>query len=153
MTERHIVVVSEVAPRLARLERVAARAFLREYRSYENRLNPTDTKVEMMKCIDIIDYDVLQDLAVPLRGCKVISELPEAGPQRAKVRSALLSPIVPRELEESLNEEESEGDDSDEEVTIPEGVPVFLRNSNAHIEAMLLQVFGPRSEDEATKML
>ncbi|MFN9908578.1 MAG: hypothetical protein ACK56F_21025, partial [bacterium] len=78
MTERHIVVVSEVAPRLASLDRVAARAFLREYRSYENRLSATETKVEMMRCIESIDYDVLLDLAVPLRGYKVIRELPEA---------------------------------------------------------------------------
>ena len=115
MTERHIVVVSEVAPRLASLDRVAARAFLREYRSYENRLGSTETKVEMIRCIENIDFDVLLDLAVPLRGYKVIRELPEAGPQREKVRSALLSPIVPRDLEESLVEEDSDEDDSDEE--------------------------------------
>ena len=151
MAERQIIVVSEVAPRLRELKAEAAKTFLREYRSYENRLGPTEVKMLMKRCMEPLDLDTLLDLTHPLRGYTVIRELPAEGPQREKVRTEVLSPIVPRNLIETLNEDID--DDEDEMETIPEGIPVLLYMSNAHIEAMLLQELGPQSDEESTDIL
>jgi hypothetical protein len=152
MTERQIIVVSEVAPRLQELSSEAARTFLREYRSYENRLGVNETKMAMKRCIEPSDLDTLMDLTYPLIGYSVVRELPPEGPQREKVRSEVLSPIVPTNLSETLEEDNNEDEDEEEE-TIAEGVPVLLHMSNAHIEAMLLQELGPQSDEESTDVL
>ena len=57
MAEHQIIVVSEVAPRLRELSTEAARTFLREYRSYENRLGVNETKMMMKRCIEPSDLD------------------------------------------------------------------------------------------------
>jgi hypothetical protein len=150
MTERQIIVVSEVAPRLRELSSEAARTFLREYRSYENRLGVNETKMSMKRCIEPSDLDTLLDLTYPLVGYSVVRELPPEGPQREKVRSEVLSPIVPTNLSETLEEDNNE---DEEEETVVEGVPVLLHMSNAYIEAMLLQELGPQSDEESTDVL
>ena len=151
MAEHQIIVVSEVAPRLRELSTEAARTFLREYRSYENRLGVNETKMMMKRCIEPADLDTLMDLTYPLRGYSVVRELPPEGPQREKVRIEVLSPIVPTNLTETLDEDDEEEDD--EEETIETGIPVLLHMSNAHIEAMILQEMGPQSDEESTDVL
>jgi len=151
MTERQIIVVSEVAPRLRELSPEAARTFLREYRSYENRLGVNETKMAMKRCIEPSDLDTLMDLTYPLRGYTVVKDLPPEGPQRERVRIEVLSPIVPTSLTETLDEDNDE--DEDEVETVPAGTPVLLHMSNAHIEAMILQELGPQSDEESTDIL
>ena len=79
MAERQIVVVSEVAPRLREFETEAAKTFLREYVSYENRLGVNEAKIQMKKCVEPEDLDTLLECSDPLEGYTVVRELPEAG--------------------------------------------------------------------------
>ena len=91
MTERQIIVVSEVAPRLRELSSEAARTFLREYRSYENRLGVSEMKMAMKRCIEPSDLDTLMDLTYPLNGYSVVRELPPEAHsvKRSELRSYL----------------------------------------------------------------
>jgi hypothetical protein len=113
MTERQIIVVSEVAPRLRALDSEAARTFLREYRSYENRLGVNEAKMIIKQCIEPRDLDMLMSLTYPLEGYTVVRELPPEGPQREKVRSEVLSPVVPTNLTEQLDEDIEDEDEEE----------------------------------------
>ena len=145
MTERQIIVVSEVAPRLRAYEKEAAKDFLREYASYENRLTIGEGKMQMKRCIEPADLDTLLQSSDPLRDFSVIRELPAEGPQRERVRVEMQSPIAPTNLAREMRE------DGEEEEA--EGVPVVLYLSNAHIEAMLLQELSPYNENESVAIL
>ena len=146
MAERQIIVVSEVAPRLSVFATEAARTFLRDYVSYENRLGVNEVKIQMKKCMEPDDLDTLLECSEPLEGFTVVRELPAAGPARDRVRVDIQSPIAPVSLARSMDEER---DDEEEE----ERESVVLYLSNAHIEAMLVQTLGPHSEEESSSIL
>ncbi len=125
MTERQIIVVSKVAPRLRELSSEAARAFLREYRFYENRLGVNEMKMAMKRRIEPSNLDTLMDLTYPLSGNSKVRELPPEGPQCGKVRIEAQSPIVSTSLTETLDEDNNEEEDEEEEEeTVAEGAYV-----------------------------
>ena len=149
--EHQIIVVSEVAPRLRVFETEPAKEFLREYGSYENRLNPNEGKKQMSKCMEPGDLLTLQTLAEPLEGYLLVYELPPAGEERDRVRVDMQSPIRPVNLAAAIREEDE--DDEEEEEEEERDIPMILYNSNAHIELMILRVLGPQSQEESILIL
>ena len=151
MAERQIIVVSEVAPRLREFEAGAAKTFLREYVSYENRLGVSEVKTQMKKCIEPEDLDTLLECSEPLEGYTVVRELPPAGPARDRVRVNIQSPIAPVSLAKAMDEEEDEDEEDEEEEGAKRIVLLYL--SNAHIEALLVHTLGPQSGEETAAIL
>jgi hypothetical protein len=64
-----------VAPRLRAYEKEAAKDFLREYASYENRLTIGEGKMQMKRCIEPADLDTLLQSSNPLRDFSMVREL------------------------------------------------------------------------------
>ena len=77
MAEKRIIVVSEVAPRLKKFTTEAAREFLREYFSYQNRVEEELEAIALMKAlVDPHDMDALRLCFVSEGWCRLLLRRP-----------------------------------------------------------------------------
>lgn len=150
MAEQKVVVVTEVAPRLKEFDSSPAMSFLREYVSYENRVEGIEAKIPMRCCLEPEDLESLlqcsEDMVVELVNANDLTKK-NSVPARSNLRTPLHeeSPLAPTKLIESDKGERKEGE--------PEPVERVVRLSNAHIELMLIHVLGPHDPMEATCIL
>ena len=93
MAEQKVIVVTEVAPRLKKFEGAAARAFLREYIAYENRLDATDAQTPLKRCIEPEDLETLLQCSedMPVQ----VVRPPVVQPERAAAGVAAAAAAVP----------------------------------------------------------
>ena len=78
MTERKIVVVSELAPQLLELKSDAVRKHMRDYAAYCNRLDgETEVPVPLKRTMDTELLDSCIQLSFDMTGVKVVRRLPE----------------------------------------------------------------------------
>jgi hypothetical protein len=166
MAERQIVVVSELAPRLIRgFDAEAAQEFLKKYVACENRLEEKEYQMPLRRCIYPDDLETLLACSEDMTDVIILNKIPEGADQarRNRVRVDISSPFTPRsligELEEELEDEDDDGEDgvdTDPEAVVEpavRGIPEVLRLSNAHIEMMLVHVYGPIDEAESSEIL
>ena len=145
MTEQRVMVVTEGAPKLTDFESEKARAFLRDYAVYENRLDTADRQVPMKRCLEPSDLETLLMCSEEMPGVEIVRGIPEG--QTAAVHVDIESPI------RAFNLERKDKDEDDEETVPDEAYQKILYLSNAHIEKMLIHVLGPSSELEASEIL
>ena len=168
------MVVSESPPRLEELDPRLARKFLREYQGYELRVADMEAVIPMYRCLKPEDLETLYECTeddlreknirvIMRRVAKVAREAPVLGAERQQVPIAAASagedPGVVSSQEEVAAPEEIAGVreeveqlfDSDEDTELP-GREV-VRNSNEHIEEMLILMFGPAEPAEAMVLL
>ena len=148
--EQRFVVVSETAPKLKELDADSAREFLREYDSYENRVEGSETIVPMRRCLE---RDIL-DLLLALTEGELFL-VPEAAGPPEPVRNADAAAQPPNigDIDEvndnEVNEDAASGASSAD--TVPDRLApgVFVRLSNEHVVAMLTSELGPVDENNA----
>jgi hypothetical protein len=130
-----------------------ARCFLKEYLSYELRLNNAEAKIPMRQCLTPGDLETLLE-CVEGMDVEVVRQMPE-GAAANEVRVEMQTPIAPVRLAPAMAEEVAEGDEvSDDGSTVPERRRIqVLYLSNAHIEQMLIHALGPADVPEACAIL
>ena len=130
--EQQFIAVTETAPRLLELTAGKARVFLREYRSYANRVEDPTRAVPMRR---LLEADAVEALLEATEGL-----VPWGSP--AGERGGLNRHLAAEEAEETGSE--SEDSDDPKEPRAPMG-----RLSDAHIIAMIVHVLGPNEVVEA----
>ena len=107
MAEKRIIVVSEVAPRLKKFTTEAAREFLREYFSYQNRVEEELEAIALMKVlVDPHNMDALRLCFVSDGWCRLFVRRPtNEGLARARRRASLQTPMTPAVLSVSFDKE------------------------------------------------
>ena len=150
--DQRVIVVSETAPRLKRLEASEAREFLREYDSYCNRIAETELPVPMRRLLESDDLEMLLILtqqSVPAEGAPRVPDqvIPEAavvadlGPDLAAERADNGDAV-------SVGTAGSSSSSSLSGTTV-EAIGLPARLSNLHIAAMLVTELGPADVVEA----
>ena len=106
MTDRQIIIVSEVAPRLKAFTAVAAQEFFRDYFSYRNRVGPTEAISPMKILVNPRDLDRLMRMFKSSGWC-VLADRKTAisGSPREMRRVSLQTPMTPAVLSASFDEE------------------------------------------------
>ena len=135
MTEQRVMVVTEGAPKLTDFESEKARAFLRDYAVYENRLDTADRQVPMKRCLEPSDLETLLMCSEEMPGVEIVRGIPEG--QTAAVHVDIESPI------RAFNLERKDKDEDDEETVPDEAYQKILYLSNAHIEKNVDPCVGP----------
>jgi hypothetical protein len=134
--EQHFIAVTEKAPRLRELEEKLATEFLRDYDSYENRVENAADVVPMRRCLEMDDLEEL--LVATEDKLRLAPPVAEGAPAEGGVAAAIAA---------EDNEDESDGD------TIPEDDEVvYVRLSNPHIVAMLITYLGPEDVTAAAEL-
>ena len=162
--DQRVVVISEAPPRMETLDAEAARKFLKEYQGYEMRVDSRQAQIPMMRCLGPEDFETLVECTIDdlqTRGIRVVNReeaqrvpvQPQRGPEMANPNDEVRSEGEERKAAEAGDAAQAaELWDSDEdENVVPERVVV--RNSNAHVEEMLIAWFGPEEPAEAIALL
>ena len=171
MAGRQVIVVKDAPPRLEKLDEESVRNFIREFSDYEEQQEDGEGRTPMKKCLAAGFLPMLLESSKATTRFRVVRTLPTGGPQRDQVRVELQTPIAPKKLVEVVEEDEvreakkssstQEGRKLDFETEAkrsavkmkePE-LPIVLYLSNAHVEAMLIELFGPRSRSEAARLM
>ena len=106
MAERRIVVVSEIAPRMDKCTTEAARKFLREYFSYQNRVDENEVVLPMKVLIDPHELDILRACFLSEGWCRLLERRTTAiGVAQERRRAALQTPMTPAVLSASFDRE------------------------------------------------
>jgi hypothetical protein len=106
MAERRIIVVSELAPRMEKFSSEAARKFLREYFSYQNRVEENEVVVNMKVLIDPHELDILMACFISDGWCRLLERRTAAkGVAQEQRRAALQTPMTPAVLSASFDRE------------------------------------------------
>jgi hypothetical protein len=141
--EQRFVVVSETAPQLKELDADSARKFLREYDSYANRVENSETNVPMRRCLerDILDLLIaLTEGEIPL--------VPEAAEPPGPAGNAEAAAQPPNIGDIDEDDEDVSSSDSSAD-TVPNPLREFVHLSNEHVVAMLTLDLGPVDEANA----
>ena len=107
MAERRIIVVSECAPRMKKHSSEATREFLREYFSYQNRVEETEVVVAMKVLIEAHELDILHDCFYSEGWCRLLERRTffATGVAQERRRAALQTPMTPAVLSASFDRE------------------------------------------------
>ena len=106
MTDRQIIIVSEVAPRLKAFTAEAAREFFRDYFSYRNRVDESEAISPMKVLINPRDLDLLLRMFKSSGWCRLADRRPATtGSPRGTRRASLQTPMTPAVLSASFDEE------------------------------------------------
>jgi hypothetical protein len=176
--EQRIVVVSEAPPRLEELDARATMKFLREYAGYELRSANIEAIVPMYRCLKPEDLKTLIECTeddLVEKNIHVVRERAEEVARNVPVEQPVIvqEPVarargegVPGEGAEQDEAIQAPGEDnadgglarvveelfdSDDDTNLP--ARVFVKNSNEHIEEMLILMFGPEDASEAITLL
>lgn len=106
MTDRQIIIVSEVAPRLKAFTAEAAREFFRDYFSYRNRVDESEAISPMKVLINPRDLDLLLRMFKSEGWCRLADRRPaKTGKISETRRASLQTPMTPAVLSASFDEE------------------------------------------------
>ena len=140
--EQHFIAVTEKAPRLRMLDEKLATEFLRDYDSYENRVERAEDVVPMRRCLE---KDDLEELLVATEDVLEARPAAAAAPAGAGVAAALAA-------EDSAEDSDTEESGSVGESDIGYGERQYVRLSNEHVTAMLITYLGPEDVPAAAEM-
>lgn len=136
MADQRVIVVSESAPKLKELESAAAKRFLSEYAAYENRLEFSDSRVSMKRCLEPEDLSTLLECSDDL-ALQVVANEEEKDAAEVQMRGG----------------DVDVDDDSESGTTRSLNDGVVVRLSNEHVMAMLIHVLGPADSTEVGTIL
>ena len=106
MADSRIILISEKAPRLESLDTEDVRKFLRDYFSYQNRVDESEVVSPLRALIDPHDKDTLKACFYEEGWCRLISRKPTAEVSaRDRRRAELQTPMTPSVLASSFDEE------------------------------------------------
>ena len=166
--DQRVIVVSEAPPLMESLDASAARTFLRKYKGYEMRVDNRQALVPMKRLFSPEDYETLVECTTDdlrRRGMRIAEarqeqRLPEQLPRNpadvnpegevnaigAGGDAGDASVAAAAEVQGVMHEVFDSDDDELPEV-------ILIKNSNEHVEEMLIEMFGPESQTEAIKLL
>ena len=106
MADSRIILISEKAPRLESLDTEDVRKFLRDYFSYQNRVDESEVVSPLRALIDPHDKDTLKACFYEKGWCRLISRKTTAEVSaRDRRRAELQTPMTPSVLASSFDEE------------------------------------------------
>ena len=157
--EQRFVAVTEPAPRLMVLEAEKARVFLREFNSYENRVEGHGVVVPMRMCLEKDDLDYLIEMTDGLIqvGPRVVAAVPPVPPVVGGEGQVAVGLGAAMDAEANAASDSATGSDSDSNsslTTVIEGANRLVRwLSNEHITLMLVMELGPEDSLESAQVL